>query len=379
MGIVALESSIDVVRAAEKRILNIFSNNVPVYFSFSGGKDSLCLADIILKLIQKGKISPKLLTVIFIDEEAIYPCVEKLVLKWRKRFLMVGAKFEWWCIECRHYNCFNGLENDESFICWDRNKKDVWVRQMPPFAITEHPLLQKRLDTYQDFFARYLRTGMNIIGTRAAESLQRRHNFARMKNNGMNAKYQTFPIYDWKNNDVWLYLKNNNIEIPDVYMYLWQSGIGKGMLRISQFFSIDTARCLVKMNEYYPDLMERVMRREPNAYLAALYWDSEMFGRSTAKRKRLVKDEKKDYKKLLEELLSNLSKNFKTKHSLYVAKRYKTLYMKFYFGFDEKSYRRMYEALIAGDPKLRTYRALSVVVASAILKNGKKDSEKYGY
>ena len=39
-------------------------------------------------------------------------------------------------------------------------------------------------------------------------------------------------------------------------------------------FSIDTARNLVKMDEYYPGLMERITRREPNAYLAALYWDS---------------------------------------------------------------------------------------------------------
>ena len=57
-------------------------------------------------------------------------------------------------------------------------------------------------------------------------------------------------------------------------------------MRVSQFFSIDTAKSLVKMNEYYPDLMERIVRREPNAYLASLYWDSEMFGRSTAARKQ---------------------------------------------------------------------------------------------
>lgn len=59
--------------------------------------------------------------------------------------------------------------------------------------------------------------------------------------------------------------------IPDIYLYLWQAGTRKGQLRVSQFFSVDTARSLVKMNEYYPDLMERVTRREPNAYLAALY------------------------------------------------------------------------------------------------------------
>ena len=51
-------SDIDVVTAARKRIKNIFSNGVPVYMSFSGGKDSLCLADLTLKLIQRGEIEP---------------------------------------------------------------------------------------------------------------------------------------------------------------------------------------------------------------------------------------------------------------------------------------------------------------------------------
>lgn len=381
MGIVTVVSGIDVVSAAKKRIINIFSNKLPVYLSFSGGKDSLCIADMILKLIQHGEINPRQLTVIFIDEEAIYPCVEKTVLKWRKRFLLAGAKFEWLCIECRHYNCFNGLENDESFICWDSTRKDVWVRQMPHFAITEHPLLKKRIDTYQEFLARYLCTGINIIGTRAFESMQRQHSFASIKNkHGINSTYQTFPIYDWRNNDVWLYLRENHIQIPDVYMYLWQSGFSKSKLRISQFFSIDTARCLVKMNEYYPDLMERVIRREPNAYLAALYWDSEMFGRNTKKRRNAEKNfEKKDYKKLLLDLLNNLTVHFRSKNSLMVAKRYKSFYIKFGFGFNEKIYKRMYEALISGDPKLRSYRALAIEVSSSIVKQSIKDGEKYGY
>lgn len=382
MGVVSIESCIDVVKATEKRIMNIFSNKLPVYLSFSGGKDSLCLADIVYRLIQQGKINPKQLIVVFVDEEAIYPCVEKIVLKWRKRFLLAGAKFEWWCVEVKHYNCFNGLENDESFICWDRTKQDSWIRSRPPFAITSHPLLRRRIDTYQDFFGRILKGGINIIGTRAAESIQRLRNFASFKksNNGLNLSNQTFPIYDWKTKDVWLYLYEHNIEIPDVYLYLWQSGIGKGQLRISQFFSIDTARSLVKMSEYYPNLLERIVKREPNAYLAALYWDSEMFGRSTRKRKSLEASESnKDYKKLLLDLFSNMTKHFTSKMSLTVAKNYRFLYMRFSMVFDDEMYKKVYEALVAGDPKLRTYRSLSLKLASLVVERGRKDGKKYGY
>ena len=114
----------------------------------------------------------------------------------------------------------------------------------------------------------------------------------------MTNKHQVFPIYDWTNNDVWLYLLREKW-IFRRYTCLWQSGTKKGQLRVSQFFSIDTAKSLVKMNEYYPDLMERIIRREPNAYLAALYWDSEMFHRTTKKRRELEGEDKKDYRALL--------------------------------------------------------------------------------
>ena len=78
------------------------------------------------------------------------------------------------------------------------------------------------------------------------------------------------------------------------------------------------------MNEYYPDLMERIVRREPNAYLASLYWDSEMFGRSTAARKQNEKGiQEKDYKAALLELFSDMEGNFETSHKRYVAERYR--------------------------------------------------------
>jgi predicted phosphoadenosine phosphosulfate sulfurtransferase len=43
--------AVDVLTAAKQRIRNIFANGLPVYLSFSGGKDSLVLADITAKLV----------------------------------------------------------------------------------------------------------------------------------------------------------------------------------------------------------------------------------------------------------------------------------------------------------------------------------------
>lgn len=354
-------SDIDVVTAAQRRIINVFNNGLPVYMSFSGGKDSLVLSHLVLQLIQQGKINPAQLVVQFIDEEAIFPCIEKTVIEWRKKFMMVGAKFEWYCIEVKHYNCFNELSNDESFICWDSTKQNVWVRQPPPFAIRSHPLLKPRVDAYQDFLPRLCMDGLTIVGIRTAESVQRLQNIATMTKAGKNCtnKKQLFPIYDWTNNDVWLYLKLKKVKIPEIYLYLWQSGTGKGQLRVSQFFSIDTARSLVKMNEYYPNLMERIIRREPNAYLAALYWDSEMFGRSSKTRKQLEGTEKQvDYKAKLLVLFNDMDTYFPSKHKRYVAERYRNFFLQVSSFATNKDYQHIYEGLISGDPKQRTFRAL---------------------
>lgn len=99
--------------------------------------------------------------------------------------------------------------------------------------------------------------------------------------------------------------------------------------------------------------------REPNAYLAALYWDSEMFGRNTAaRRERERGSQEKDYKAALLELFSDMDKNFQTKHKRYVAERYRIFFMSVSVLVDNRDCKMIYEGLMSGDPKLRTYRAL---------------------
>lgn len=239
-------------------------------------------------------------------------------------------------------------------------KKEVWVRRPPAFAIRNHKLLRPRIDAYQDFLPRTCVSGITLVGIRTAESLQRLQNIAAMTKAGrtMTNKRQVFPIYDWTNNDVWLFLKQQKVDIPEIYLFLWQSGSSKQQLRVSQFFSVDTARSLVKMNEYYPDLMERIIRREPNAYLAALYWDSEMFGRSSRKRKEMENGgEMKDYKQELITMFSHMD--------IFSILRIKDRLLKGIETFMQVSaiatpedYKHIYEGLISGDPKYRAYRAL---------------------
>lgn len=340
-------TDINVVTAARQRIKNIFSNGVPVQLSVSGGKDSICLNNLVFQLCQSGEIDKSLLTVDFIDEEAIYPCVEKVTMNIRRQWLYIGVPFRWWAIECKHFNCFNALTNDESFICWDRFKRDVWVRDMPSFAITSHPLFKPRKDTYQSFMERVNKDKIQMIGVRVSESVQRMNGVAAFQ--AIHAK--AYPIYDWHDTDVWKYIADNGLEYPIAYEHMYRTGLGFGRMRISQFFSIDTAGSLVNMCEFYPDLFNKICKREPNAYMAMLYFDTELY-----RRKKQKKDDT-DYKGKVFELF-NQPERFTTPSQQMNFKQYRRFVMMHNSYMDNKTYKVVYQALIAGDPKKRTFRSL---------------------
>ena len=380
MAVKRIKADIDVVAAAKNRIKNVFANNVKVYLSFSGGKDSLVIADITLKLIKAGEIDPKLLTVLFIDEEAIYTSVDEKVHEWRKKFIMAGAQFDWWCIEVKHFSAYNQLTADESYTCWDHTKEDVWVRRPPPFALRNHPQLKPGIDNYQSFLPKITGDGIQIIGVRASESVQRLQYMAAMNlgaGKSITGKNMIYPIYDWTTKDVWLYLKNERVDIPIIYLWMYQAGVSKGQLRICQYFSVDCVGSLIHIAEYEPGLWEKILRREPNAYLAALYWDSELYRRTSKSRRENEKP--KDYKALVYHMLfENPDKYFTTEITRNVAKHYR----KFVFKMDNmarpRDYRKIHDALVAGDPKLRTLRAITMDIASSYAENAKKFRIKEG-
>ncbi len=241
------------------------------------------------------------------------------------------------------------------------------MRRPPPYAIRNHPQLRPGIDNYQSFLPRITGDGIMLVGVRAAESVQRLQYMAQLgvgAGSGITGKNMIYPIYDWKTADVWLYLREHRIDIPIIYLWLYQAGIAKNQLRISQFFSVDCVGSLIHIAEYEPGLWERILRREPNAYLALLYWDSELYRRSSKKRRE---DEAgKDHRALLMQMLfDEPEKHFTTELTRHVAAQYRKLIVKFDGMARPRDYRKMYDALVAGDPKLRTLRAISMDIATA--------------
>lgn len=348
----------DVVQASTQRIINVFQTAPKVYLAVSGGKDSICLNDLVFKLCESGQVDSSKLVVEFIDEEAIYPCIEKVVRRMRLQWMTLGVLFRWWCVEVKHFNCLNTLSEDETFICWDRYKKDVWVRDMPDFALTSHPELRARKDSYQMFMERIHRDGVCLIGVRCSESVQRVMNIACSKQTD-----KIYPIYDWTDADIWRYISDQGLDFPDAYMYMYQIGRSKKEMRISQFFSIDTAGALVRMCEFYPGLFDRVCKREPNAYLAMLYFDTELFRREKTKKNTKESDDETDYKAKTLELLDQ-KERFITPSAIANYQRMRKVVLQYSPIMTNRDFKAVYNALLGGDPKSREYRAIMVHILS---------------
>lgn len=346
-------SNVDVVTTARKRIKNVFNTANKIELSISGGKDSICLNDLIFKMCQSGEIDKSKLVVDFIDEEAIYPCIERIVKNMRLQWLSIGVPFRWWCIQVKHYNCLNQLSQDESFICWDETKKDVWIRERPKFAITKDPVLNERHDTYQNFMNKKLKGYVSIIGVRASESVQRLMNLSNRE-----AQEKMFPIYDWLDTDVWNYIFDNQLDFPEAYKYMYQVGVPMNRMRISQFFSVDTVGSLVKMCEFYPNLFDKICKREPNAYMAMLYYDTELFRRQKEKDQG-EEDKKINYKEKFYELFKE-EWRFENQSMKNVKKAIDRILIRYGSFIEEKDYKRLCNVIIGGDPKRRTLRSIDL-------------------
>lgn len=377
MAVKRTQSSMTVVEAARIRIKNVFSNGVPVYMSLSGGKDSICMADLVYQMIRRGEVDPKQLTLLFIDEEAIYDCCIEAMMEWRKKFLMAGCpEFRWYCLPLKQVSCFNQLTNSESWITWEPGKEDVWVRKPPPFAIMSSPYLTGiGQENYQTFLPRITKDGIMLTGVRAAESVQRLQYMAMLNlgRKGITGSNTIYPIYDWKDKDVWLYIRDHHLDIPEAYLWIYQAGENRHSLRISNFFAADSLRGLKHVAETDPDLWARIEKREPNAYLVMLYWDTEWYKRRSKTRRRNEAGENKDYKELTRKMLfEEFDRHFTNPTTRRVAAQYKRLYIKTDGMARPRDYRKMHDALIAGDPKMRSLRAIFQDIYGAYAEYAKK-------
>ena len=120
----------NVYDAALARMHDVYDNFDHVCVSFSGGKDSTAVLNVALEVAhQRGELP---LHVVFFDEEAISYQTERYVRRVAERDDVV---LDWYCLPVLHRNACS--EEDGMWWPWASEAKDLWVRPLPPEAITE--------------------------------------------------------------------------------------------------------------------------------------------------------------------------------------------------------------------------------------------------
>tara|TARA_R110000787_G_scaffold43672_5_gene107000 strand:- start:5656 stop:6837 length:1182 start_codon:yes stop_codon:yes gene_type:complete len=274
----------NVWEASLDRIRYIYDSFDKVQVSFSGGKDSTCVLNATLEVArEKGKLP---LEVIFYDEEAIHPTTIDYVRRVSKN---PDINLKWYCLEFKHRNA---CSNEEPWwYCWEKDKKDIWVRELPKEAITKHKGFRKGM-TIPDFCKHFnpISDGRVALltGIRTAESIRRyRIICARKEEAYINRRaeprsntYKCHPVYDWETEDVWIGVAKFGWDYNKTYDIVNQTKFhGKYLAqRVSPPFGEEPLGGLWLYAECFPEMWEKMLGRVKGVASAWRYAKTELYG-----------------------------------------------------------------------------------------------------
>ena len=110
------------------RISKAFDEFEKLYISFSGGKDSSVMTHLVLDEARRRGVKVGLL---IIDLEAQYKDTITHIQDMVEEYSDI-IDLHWVCAELMLRNAVSNYE--PRWTCWDSNRKDDWVREMPSLA-----------------------------------------------------------------------------------------------------------------------------------------------------------------------------------------------------------------------------------------------------
>ena len=210
----------NVYDAAIERLDFIFANFERVYLSFSGGKDSGVMLNLVIDYMRKNKIDKKL-GIQILDNEANYELSEQFMHRMIQNNLDILDVY-WCCMPITLPCTVSSFAVD--WQCWGNRDKDRWIRPMSKekyiVNIENHPFdffeEDMSYDDFWDGFAEWYSQGKscaNLIGIRTVESLNRFRAILNDKKETLDGRmwtkkntehtYNCYPIYDWRTEDIW--------------------------------------------------------------------------------------------------------------------------------------------------------------------------------
>ena len=288
---------INVYDALQNRLKYIFDNFDNIYVSFSGGKDSGLLLNMVLDYKRRHNI-PKKIGVFHQDFEAQYQMTTDYV---SKMFLDNLEDIEpyWVCLP-QASRC--AVSNFQMYwYPWDDEKEDQWVRPMPdyPFIINlknHHFDFYKYKMAQEDFYAGfgqwYARNHKGnticLLGIRADESLNRyrvtvsdkKTTFGKGKWTAKMGKdfYNGYPLYDWTTKDIWVANGKFEFEYNKIYDLFYKAGMSIHQMRVASPYHESAKDSLNLYRVLDPKTWIKVVARVQGANFGAIYGNTKVLG-----------------------------------------------------------------------------------------------------
>jgi len=316
---------IDVYEAANKRIEFIFKNFERIYLSFSGGKDSGVMLNLVLDYMREHNIKQKI-GLMVMDNEANY----SYSLEYMKRTIDKNLDLldvYWICLPLQ-LPC-TVSQYDTTYITWDRSCEEKWIHPMPNedyvVNIDNHdfPFYYEGMhdkEFYDEFGEWYSKgkTSACLIGIRTHESLNRWRAIMNSSKETMKGEmwtkkntehlYNCYPIYDWRTEDVWIANAKFDWDYNKLYDIFYKAGLTVHQMRVASPFMSESKSSLNMYRVIDSHVWVRLVSRISGTNFIATY------GKQLNYRKvKLPKGHtwKSFVKFLLDTLPEETSKNFK--------------------------------------------------------------------
>lgn len=279
---------VNVYEASLDRIEFIFKNFKKIYLSFSGGKDSGVMLNLVLDYMRSNNITNKI-GLMVMDNEANYTYSSDYMHR------MIRANRDlldvYWCCLPITLPCTVSSYSTE-WQCWGVEDQKIWIREMPKddyiVNINNHDFdffkenmnYDEFWDKFGDWYAQGERCAC-LIGIRTDESLNRfraimndrkgmlKGNFWTKKNT--KHVYNCYPIYDWRTEDIWIANAKFDWDYNKLYDIFWKSGMSIHQMRVASPFMSESKSSLNMYRIIDPEVWSRLCARVSGANFIATY------------------------------------------------------------------------------------------------------------